>query len=1309
MFQKIFIAVFVLISFQNFIFCQFSVPIGCQNASDAIIGLDRKAWTTNIDDVSESYQLDFMIPENMPFSCTVLDRVEVTINGFSATNNVDPTCYLWLYTHALICDDHTPISCDEIIYDQQGLSTSFSLDGNDVPEGSTLGIDIVVVVDRTNLMCIADVITQGLYEADFEICVEAFYIPDEPEEYIDLGDDIEICPGEEIFLEGPDDYVIYEWEGPIDGDEQILENVIPGEYILEVTDDNGCRSSDDIEIIPLVLDPIITDQPDSIASCTSSLINIEVLNYTDMNQYEIEWLDSTLDDVASGPVFQPTESGDYIIEITDTNNDCVISDTVNVNIITTAIADIQGTVAPCIGSEVTLFNEFGTNLPNGYTFEWIIGNDTLSTDTITFAAVQDSIFLNLSDSLGCGASSDTILLNPIAPELAGDDNNYTGCVGESLDLFTLISSNTSTNGSWIDENENPIPSSIILNNPNTSATYLYVITNQMPCVNDTASFIINTSDTDVDAGLDNATTVCPDEIINLESFVSGDAGGYFEDSNNQLISDPNIMANQLMQGLNTFQYIIQSANCGSDSADINITVLEEITPTAINGSLCPGESVTVNGVEYNMSNSEGEETLMASNGCDSLVTVNISFYQPADTLINTTLCEDESIVIGGVTFDNTFTQDQILLTSASANGCDSLIDVNLTFVSAIDTTIIGTFCDDESVMIEGITFDVNNTTDQIILANGSSAGCDSIINVDLDFLNAIEEDIAGMYCPDEVIVVNGVNYDINNDNGMETLMSANGCDSIVNVDLEFFAINEQDLDVVLCDDETIQIGNDIYDRNTLSGTTNLIDQDINGCDSIVNVLVDHRTSTSFDQDFEICDTDSVFVNGMWVNYSDTFIETLTNAAGCDSIVTSIVSVISCAVTVQLAANNETCFEESDGTLDFELDDTNQYPLDYEVLNSSGQVIESGSLSGPGTINITDLSPDDYLLNIIKDGSNVASEPFSIQAALAFNIIPTEVDVDCFGESNGSIAIDASGGTGTLTFNWSNGSMISNLANIPAGDYTLTIQDENGCTVEDTYTVAQPEELNYNIITTDPDCNNTTNGSIEFSVNNGGTPPFSYSVNGSSSSQDPVFSNLAAGSYNLIIEDGNGCQYLSVADLVEADALDVQLPQIINITLGQSETINAVLNFQPSLVQWSPGDGLSCTDCTSLTITPTQSNIYTFYAEDLDGCSVEAQITVNVDIPQTPDIYVPNIFNPSSNDGINNRFQAFPSTTKGVEVKSLTVFDRWGNIVFEEFGNDAGWTGFINGTFAEQGVYVYQVQYSIATEEKTELGQFTLVR
>ena len=65
------------------------------------------------------------------------------------------------------------------------------------------------------------------------------------------------------------------------------------------------------------------------------------------------------------------------------------------------------------------------------------------------------------------------------------------------------------------------------------------------------------------------------------------------------------------------------------------------------------------------------------------------------------------------------------------------------------------------------------------------------------------------------------------------------------------------------------------------------------------------------------------------------------------------------------------------------------------------------------------------------------------------------DVTCFGLSNGEVSVQASGGTGSLTYQWSNGHSGSTINNVQAGNYNLTITDANGCSLVSEYTVQQP--------------------------------------------------------------------------------------------------------------------------------------------------------------------------------------------------------------------------------------------------------------
>ena len=78
----------------------------CFSENDAFIGLDRKGWTSQIDDLSESYQIDFQIPEEPPFDCYEIEYVDISIDLSVDQNDISADCFLGYWTHVLDCVDH---------------------------------------------------------------------------------------------------------------------------------------------------------------------------------------------------------------------------------------------------------------------------------------------------------------------------------------------------------------------------------------------------------------------------------------------------------------------------------------------------------------------------------------------------------------------------------------------------------------------------------------------------------------------------------------------------------------------------------------------------------------------------------------------------------------------------------------------------------------------------------------------------------------------------------------------------------------------------------------------------------------------------------------------------------------------------------------------------------------------------------------------------------------------------------------------------------------------------------------------------
>jgi gliding motility-associated-like protein len=114
-------------------------------------------------------------------------------------------------------------------------------------------------------------------------------------------------------------------------------------------------------------------------------------------------------------------------------------------------------------------------------------------------------------------------------------------------------------------------------------------------------------------------------------------------------------------------------------------------------------------------------------------------------------------------------------------------------------------------------------------------------------------------CSDSNVIVGGTTYNAATPSGTEILIAANGCDSVVTVDLIVLDPITTSLDTTLCEGQTIQVGGDIFGEGNLSGLVVL--PAVNGCDSIVTVNVDFAPELSVEvmEDTILCSSDAVIL------------------------------------------------------------------------------------------------------------------------------------------------------------------------------------------------------------------------------------------------------------------------------------------------------------------------------------------------------------------------------------------------------------------------------------------------------------------
>src|SRR5690606_10952736 len=147
------------------------------------------------------------------------------------------------------------------------------------------------------------------------------------------------------------------------------------------------------------------------------------------------------------------------------------------------------------------------------------------------------------------------------------------------------------------------------------------------------------------------------------------------------------------------------------------------------------------------------------------------------------------------------------------------------------------------------------------------------------------------------------------------------------------------------------------------------------------------------------------------------------------------------------------------------------------------------------------------------------------AAALSGTLSAQTNVLCFGNSTGTATMNASGGTASYTFVW-NTTPVQNTATasgLPAGTWTCTITDQNGCSVTRTAAITQPSAALVASLDarTDVRCFGNSTGSATVGVN-GGTAPYAYSWNTTPVQTSATAANLSAGPRTCTITDASGC-------------------------------------------------------------------------------------------------------------------------------------------------------------------------------------------
>ncbi len=294
---------------------------------------------------------------------------------------------------------------------------------------------------------------------------------------------------------------------------------------------------------------------------------------------------------------------------------------------------------------------------------------------------------------------------------------------------------------------------------------------------------------------------------------------------------------------------------------------------AIDFTICEGDSITVNGETFN---EEGiyEQLLFTSEGCDSLVYINLAVLPEYQQTINASFCSGQSLILNGETFTEGGEYEQILTTS---DGCDSIINLILTENNVYSIFESYQICEGSTIDINGISYDQSGSYEQEFL---TSAGCDSILNIEIDELEFLEGSITENLCDGDSIEINGQTF---GEAGIfeQELIGSNGCDSILNIEIAVLPNYELNENFEICENDSIIYNGIVY------GSAGSFEQNLMtsaGCDSIININVSVFPTYEVFENYEICDNQNITVNGIiYANHGE-YEQNFQTVEGCDSIV-----------------------------------------------------------------------------------------------------------------------------------------------------------------------------------------------------------------------------------------------------------------------------------------------------------------------------------------------------------------------------------------------------------------------------------------